>query len=259
MAQKPIEGSAPRRKSREPILPAVNPAAPEPLSPDEGLPFPVVAVGASAGGIEAFQHFLAALPADTGMAFVLMLHLDPKHESALAEILSRATSMAVREIQNDMAVEANHVYVMPPGKNLVFSHGRLQLSPRTEIRGLHHPIDHFMRSLAEEQAHKAIGVVLSGTGSDGTLGVQEIKAAGGIAFAQDGTAQQTMMPTNAVASGAVDIVLPPAGIAQELARIGHHPFVRPAGERPARELRPDAPALERGLELPRGETRMGLR
>src|SRR5258706_5540827 len=120
MAQKPIEGSAPRPKSGEPILPAVNPAAPDPLSPDEGLPFSIVAVGASAGGIEAFQNFLAALPADTGMAFVLMLHLDPKHQSALAEILARATSMTVREIQNDMPVEANHVYVMPPGKNMLY-------------------------------------------------------------------------------------------------------------------------------------------
>ena len=256
MAQKPSDGTAPRRKSREPVLPSVNPAAPDPLSPEDSLPFSIVAVGASAGGIEAFQNFLAALPTDTGMAFVLILHLDPNHQSALAEILSRATSMTVREIQNDMPVEANHVYVMPPGKNMVFSHGRLHLSPRTEIRGLHHPIDHFMRSIAEEQGHKAIGVVLSGTGSDGTLGVQEIKAAGGIAFAQDGTAQQTLMPTNAVASGAIDLVLPPEGIAQELARIGRHPFVRPQGRQPPRELPADQPDIERVLKLLKQETGM---
>src|SRR5258706_619339 len=256
MAQNPTRGTASRRKAGDPVWPAVNRAVPDPASPEASLPFPVVAVGASAGGIEAFQHFLAALAADTGMAFVLLLHLDPKHQSALAEILSRATSMPVREIENDVPVEANHVYVMPPGKNLVYSHGRLQLSPRTEVRGLHHPIDHFMRSLAEEQADKAIGVVLSGTGSDGTLGVQEIKAAGGIAFAQDGTAQQTMMPTNAIASGAIDIVLPAAGIAQELARIGRHPFVRPPTELLPREHRHDGPAIERVLELLRNETGM---
>ena len=185
---------------------------------------PVVGVGASAGGLEAFTHLLQALPVDTGMAFVLVQHLAPTHPSALAEILSRATTMPVAEVTDELHVEPNRVYVMPPGRDLLISECALHLVVR-ESQGQHRPIDGFLRSLAQDQRHRAIGVILSGTGSDGTLGLEEIKAAGGITFAQDDTALQQGMPKSAIASGCVDFVLPPDGIAKELSHIGRHPYL----------------------------------
>ncbi len=163
----------------------------------------------------------------------------------LVDILSRATVMPIDEAGNHMRVEANHVYVIPPGVTMSMAEGVLQLSPRTEPRGHHRPIDHFLRSLAEAQGHRSIGVILSGTATDGTLGLEAIKAEGGITFAQDDTAQHKSMPHSAVAAGCVDFVLPPSQIAQEIARISQHPFVAPGGE----ERLPDGPALERILEL----------
>ena len=194
-----------------------------------GASFSVVGVGASAGGLEAFTQLLRALPADTGMAFVLVQHLAPSHPSALAEILSRATTMSVLEVHDDPTVEPNHVYVIPPDRSIIIVGGRLQLLPR-EGRGAHHPIDQFFRALATEQRHRAIGVVLSGTATDGTIGLEEIKAEGGITFAQDVTAQHEGMPHSAIASGCVDFVLPPDGIAQEIVRIAHHPYVETESE-----------------------------
>jgi two-component system CheB/CheR fusion protein len=191
--------------------------------PDETPRFPIVGVGASAGGLEAFTRLLKALPADTGMAFVLVQHLAPSHASALAEILARATSMPVSEVEDDSTVEPNRVYVIPPGQNMVISRGTLQIMPR-EAHGQQRPIDKFFRALAEDQGHRAIGVVLSGTASDGTLGLQAIKGDGGITFAQDDTAQHVGMPQSAIASGCVDFVLSPEGIANEITRIGRHPY-----------------------------------
>ena len=203
--------------------------------PASGSPFPVVGVGASAGGLEAFTQLLKALPADTGMAFVLVQHLAPSHASALAEILSRATQMPVTEVRDEPIVEPNHVYVIPPDRSMIIVHGALQLLPR-EGRGAPHPIDQFFHSLAMEQRHRAIGVVLSGTATDGTLGLGEIKAEGGITFAQDDTAQHQGMPHSAIVSGCVDFVLAPAEIAREIARIGQHPYAeaeaRDTDERP---------------------------
>jgi two-component system, chemotaxis family, CheB/CheR fusion protein len=209
-------------------------------------PFPVVGVGASAGGLEALTQMLRALPADTGMAFVVVQHLAPTRASMLAEILSRAASMPVSEVQDEPAVEPDRVYVIPPGKSMVISRGVLKLLPREEARGQHRPIDYFFRSLAEDHGPKAIGVVLSGTATDGTLGLEEIKAEGGITFAQDDTAQHNSMPRSAVAAGCVDFVLPPDEIAREIARIARHPYVAPAAEagESARE-----PALGRILQV----------
>ena len=186
---------------------------------------PVVGVGASAGGLEAFTHLLQALPVDTGMAFVLVQHLAPTHPSALAEILSRATTMPVTDVEEDLLVEPNR-YVIPPGRELLISECRLHLVVRGP-QGQHRPIDGFLRSLAQDQRHRAIGVILSGTGSDGTLGLEEIKAAGGITFAQDDTALQQGMPKSAIASGCVDFVLPPERIAKELSHFGRHPYLAP--------------------------------
>ena len=187
----------------------------------------VVAIGASAGGLEAFTGLLRALPADTGMAFVLIQHLDPKRGSALPQILSQVTAMPVREVTDGLALEPDHVYIIPPDKDIVVSDGVLGLMARSETHGLHMPIDRFFSSLAEDQKDRAIGVILSGTASDGTAGLKAIRAEGGITFAQDeASAKFSGMPHNAAASGAADFVLPPAGIAGELARIAKHPFPR---------------------------------
>jgi two-component system CheB/CheR fusion protein len=188
--------------------------------------FPVVGIGASAGGLEAFTQLLRALPDETGAGFVLIQHLDPTHHSILTELLSKATGMPVSEAKEDMEVEPNHVYVIPPNQNMAISDGTLKLTPRTETRGQSMPIDHFLRSLAEDQGSTSIGVILSGTGSDGTLGLAAIKAEGGITFAQEEkSAKYDGMPRSAIAAGCVDSVLPPEGIATELARIGSHPYV----------------------------------
>lgn len=208
-------------RKKEPSKPA--PAAPTPGSTAADS-VPIVAIGASAGGLEAFTQFLKALPADTGMAFVLVQHLAPAHPSSLAEILSRATRMPVMEVQDGQPVQQNHVYVIPPATQLAVSRGHLVLGPR-ETAGQQRVIDHFFRSLAGDQGHRAIGIVLSGTATDGTLGLEEIKAAGGITFAQDETAQHDSMPRSAVAAGCVDFVLPPQQIAAEIARIGRHPYL----------------------------------
>ncbi|MBP1696641.1 MAG: ATPase [Deltaproteobacteria bacterium] len=199
--------------------------------PEKGLPkaksLTIVGIGASAGGLEAFTQFLRNLPANTGMAFVLVQHLDPKHESMLTELLSRRTKMPVNEAKDGMAVEPDHVYVIPPNRDMTISQGVLDLGFRTEVRGHHMPIDHFFHSLAVDQKNRAIGVILSGTASDGALGLRAIKAEGGITFAQDEkSAKYGGMPHSAVEAGAVDLVLPPEGIAKELVRISRHPYPR---------------------------------
>ena len=209
-----------------PVLPSSSENLDERDETDEAVLFPIVGVGASAGGLEAFTQLLKALPADTGMAFVLVQHLAPTHASALAEILARATQMPVNEVHDESIIEPNHVYVIPPDRGMVTIQGTLQLLPR-EGYGIHRPVDQFFRSLAEDRRHQAIGVVLSGTATDGTLGLEAIKAEGGITFAQDATAQHEGMPHSAIASGCVDFVLSPSEIAKEIVRIGRHPYAVP--------------------------------
>ena len=133
--------------------------------------FPIVGIGASAGGLEAFERFFTAMPADSGMAFVLVQHLDPTHQSLTAQLLARRTAMPVIEVEDRMPVEANHVYIIPPNKSLTISGSMLRLSEPVLQRGMRMPIDHFLRSLAEARHEKAIGIILSVTGTDGTLGV----------------------------------------------------------------------------------------
>src|SRR5215510_6687255 len=197
---------------RKPKTPLIQPVPPQ--------TFPVVGIGASAGGLEAFRQLLDHLPNDTGMAFVFVQHLDPARESILAELLSRATDMPVKEVKHGMRVEPNCVYVIPPNTNMSIANGALRLAPREETRGQHRSIDYFMRSLAEEKRNCAIGAILSGTASDGTLGLEAINAEGGITFAQDEeTAKYDGMPHSAISAGCVDFVLPPERIAEELARL----------------------------------------
>jgi two-component system CheB/CheR fusion protein len=193
--------------------------------------FPIVGIGASAGGLEAFRQLLGALPIDTGMAFVLVQHLDPHHGSILAELLSEATPLEVSEVKGDVRVEPNRVYVIPPSKGLILVDGVLKLVPRSPAGSAHMPIDSFLRTLADVQRSQAIGVILSGMGSDGTLGLQAIKGEGGIVFAQDPvSARNDDMPRSAIATGSVDFVLSPADIARELTRLGRHPYLT-LGER----------------------------
>src|SRR5499425_1771513 len=188
--------------------------------------FLIAAIGASAGGIEAFTELMRALPANTGMSFVLIQHLDPTHHSILTELLAKETAMRVREVSDGMPLQPNNVYVIPPNATMSVSGRALQIAPREETRGLHMSIDRFMRSLANEEGNRAIGVILSGSGSDGTLGMAEIQAQGGVTFAQDNaSAKYDSMPRSAIASGCVDYVLPPKAISRELARIAHHPYV----------------------------------
>jgi two-component system CheB/CheR fusion protein len=190
---------------------------------------PVAGIGASAGGLEVFKLLLANLPTDTGLAIVFIQHLDPTHHSMLAEILARATTMSVSEAADGMPVEANHVYVIPANIDLTIAHSALKLAPRTQAAGLHMPIDRFLRSLADECGSRSIAVILSGTGSDGSAGVEAVKAAGGVTFAQDqATAKFATMPQAAASTGCVDFVLPPERIAAELVRIGRHPYIADA-------------------------------
>jgi two-component system, chemotaxis family, CheB/CheR fusion protein len=216
-------------------------AAVEPrAAPQPHAPFPIVGIGASAGGLEAFRQLLGALPADSGMAYVLVHHLDPRHESILADLLSQSTKMPVSEVKGDIRVERDRVYVIPPSQDIGIADGMLKLVPRAQAGRLHMPIDYFLRTLAQAQGSRGIGVVLSGTATDGTLGLQAIKAEGGIAFAQDpASAQFDGMPRSAIAAGCVDFVLSPDGIAQELARLGRHPYM--AADKP-RALSASAPA-----------------
>jgi two-component system CheB/CheR fusion protein len=188
--------------------------------------FPIVGIGASAGGLEAFSELLHHLPEKTGMAFVLVQHLDPKHESALPEILGRTTKLPVTEVIDGVLVQPDHVYVIPANTSMVILNDSLQLSARVTVRGQHLPIDNFFRSLAERIGPRAVGVVLSGTASDGTEGCRAIKAAGGLTFAQDEqSAKYDSMPRSAVHAGCIDFILTPKEIARELSGIGRHPYV----------------------------------
>lgn len=204
-----------------------------PIASPKGHPFPVVGIGASAGGLEAFSKLLPHLPVNTGMAFVLVQHLDPTHESALVDLLSRKTRMPVREVTNNLPVAVNHVYVIPQNASMTLQGTRLKLAPRKKHGGVSRCIDFFLESLAQQKRDLAIGVILSGTASDGTLGLEAIKAEGGITLAQDGSAKYDSMPRSAIAAGCVDFVLSPEQIANELARIAKHPSVRGAGALPA--------------------------
>ncbi|MDD5773892.1 MAG: PAS domain S-box protein [bacterium] len=191
--------------------------------------FPVVGIGGSAGGLRAFKELLKNLPDKTGMAFVFIMHLLPEHKSALPELLSEVTKMPVSRVKNGMRVKANHVFVIPPDMNISISDGKLLLKNMTKTDLPHMPLDYFFHSLAKEIGMKAIGVILSGTGSDGTLGAEAIKTEGGITFSQDDkTAEYDGMPNSAIASGCVDFVFSPKKIAEELARIVKHPVISPA-------------------------------
>jgi two-component system CheB/CheR fusion protein len=186
---------------------------------------PVVGIGASAGGLVAFEAFFSHLPADMdpAMAFVLVQHLAPEHPSILAELIQRFTPLQVRDAENGMVVERNGVYVIPPNTDLALVQGRLYVTPPAESRRPRLPIDHFFRSLAQEMQEEAIAIVLSGAGSDGALGVREVKEAGGLVIAQTPeSAEYASMPQSAIATGLVDYILPPAEMPAQLLAYARH-------------------------------------
>jgi two-component system, chemotaxis family, CheB/CheR fusion protein len=186
--------------------------------------FPIVAIGASAGGFEAFVNLLRTLPKDPGVALIFIPHLDPTHESAMVDLLARATEMRVEQASEGTTVTANRLFVLPPNFDMTISDGVLHLVKREAARGQHMPIDTFFRSLADDQMGNAIGIILSGTANDGTLGLGAIKNQGGITFAQSPeSAKYDGMPTSAIASGAVDFILPVDQISRELVRIQKKP------------------------------------
>jgi two-component system, chemotaxis family, CheB/CheR fusion protein len=213
---------------------------PKELAPD----FPVVGIGASAGGLETFTQLLAHLPTDTGMAFILVQHLDPSHPSLLAEILSRVTKMPVSDVEGLVKIIPNHIYVMPANRDLILLDGVLRVEVRKETYGMPTSIDSFFQSLAKDAKNRAIGIILSGTGADGAHGITEIKAEGGITIAQEvSTAKFSDMPRNAIATECVDFILSPEGIAKELTRIAKHPYL--CDGRPVRkELFPSEKSAE---------------
>ena len=208
---------------------------------------PVIGFGASAGGLEAMTEVLHHLPPDLGAAIVFIQHLDPKHSSMLTELLARTIRMPVQQVTDGMRIDRGRIYVIAPNTCIGIHNGRLVSQPRNP--GVPHmPIDFFFRSLAGEQGSKAIGVVLSGTASDGTMGLKAIKEAGGITFAQEPeTAKYDGMPRSAIVAGYVDSVLPPAGIADELVRLSQHPYMD--RRRPSDELPEDEKAFEEILGM----------
>lgn len=183
----------------------------------------VVGIGSSAGGLEALTQFFTAMPEDSGLAFVLVSHLDPTHSSMLPELIQNKTKMPVHQISDNMQVAANQIYVIPPDKELAILQGSLQLLDRKKTDSLHRPIDTFFRSLAQDQGNKAIGIILSGTGTDGTLGIKAIKANGGLIIVQDkDSAKFDGMPVNAAATGLADHILPPEKMPEQLRHFLQH-------------------------------------
>ncbi|HEX2188244.1 MAG TPA: chemotaxis protein CheB [Longimicrobiaceae bacterium] len=201
-------------------------------------PLTVVGIGASSGGLKALQHFFESVPADSGMAYVVIMHLDPERESRIAEILQDRTAVPVTQVTRPTAVEADHVYVIPPGHDLAMLGNTIGVLERGE-GPRHAPVDLLFRTLADAYGTDAVGVVLSGTGTDGTPGIRFIKEAGGITVAQrPDEAEYDGMPASAIATGQVDLVLPSAGIPAELLRLRRMPSPFPAGRPP-----PDTEAL----------------
>jgi two-component system CheB/CheR fusion protein len=183
-------------------------------------PFPVVGIGASAGGLKAIRRFFDHVPAESGMAFVVIVHLDPDHKSQMGELIQSHTSMRVTQPEKSVRLEPNHVYVIPPDKNLSLNDGHIRLTPRRKTAGLRAPIDLFFETLAKTRGRHAVAVVLSGTGRDGTHGIRTVREEGGVTMAQSPQeAEHPEMPQSAISTGQVDFILPVAELAAEAVRI----------------------------------------
>jgi two-component system, chemotaxis family, CheB/CheR fusion protein len=224
--------TGPRPASTEAARPPPS-AAPLPHGDDVagGSAFPVVGLGASAGGLEAFQKFFDVMPPDSGMAFVLIQHLDPTHASMMRELLSVHTRMRVVEVTDGMQPEPNHVYLIPPGAYLALQGGVLRLSKPRERHGARLPFDFFLRSLANECGAHALCAILSGTGADGSLGLKSVNEQGGLVIVQDPKeAAHDGMPRSALATGCADLVLAVASIPEALIRFSQQAYVKDNGK-----------------------------
>jgi two-component system CheB/CheR fusion protein len=187
------------------------------------MPFTIVGIGASAGGLESFSELIARIPAGTGMAYVFVQHLDPRHGSLLVEILSKRAGFPVEEAREGVKILSDRLYVIAPNTTLTIGGDVLHLRSRDPAERPHRPVDVLFHSLAQQRGSNAIGIILSGSGSDGAKGIQAIKQAGGITFAQDESSALFFgMPSCAIKIGCVDFILDPKEIAQELIRISRH-------------------------------------
>ena len=199
----------------------------------EDKTFPIVGMGASAGGLEAFELFFRHMPSDSGIAFVLVPHLDPTHASLMTDLLKRFTKMEVLEAKDGMPVEPDHVFITPPNKDMGIYHGALQLTEPGAPRGLRMPIDFFFRSLAEDHGEKTICILLSGTGTDGTMGLRAVHGVGGISMVQEpSSAKYEGMPGSAVKAGLADYVLPVEKMPEQLTAYVKHFYPKRMGEIP---------------------------
>jgi two-component system CheB/CheR fusion protein len=199
--------------------------------------FPVVGIGASAGGLEAFRKLLAALPAETGIAFVLIPHLDPTHESMMVDLLGRDTKMKVVQAADGMPLERNCVYVIAPHAYLSVRDGMLRLTQPQAPHGARLPFDFFLNSLADAFDERAVCVILSGTGADGSVGLKAINEKGGLVIAQDPEeAAFDGMPLSAISTGAVNLVLPVGEIPQAIIRYARHPYATDGSGGPRRRM-----------------------
>jgi len=215
--------------------------------------FPIVGIGASAGGLEALEQFLRHVPQDSGMAFVIVQHLDPTHKGIMHELLRRATTMEVFQVKDRMRIRPNCVYVIPPNKDMSILHGVLHLFEPTTPRGLRLPIDFFLRSLASDRQEGSIGVILSGMGSDGTMGFRAIKEKGGLTLAQDPvSAKFDSMPKSAIGAGLADIVAPAEDLPGKIADYLKHALVIARTDIALEEK--DQSALDKVLILLRSKT-----
>jgi len=245
--------SAAKKKLKSPDMQLKNTNQIDTEEQKKTLGFPIVGIGASAGGLEALELFLKNVPKDSGMAFVIVQHLDPTQKGILVELLQRATTMRVAQVKDQMRVEANCIYVIPPNKNLSILHGVLHLLDYIAPRGLRLPIDFFFRALAEDQQENSIGVILSGMGSDGTLGLRAIKEKAGVVFVQEPTsAKFDGMPRSSIDAGLADVIAPVEELPDKIIAYIHHvPLI-------TRTKRPDEytsqSALEKVVILLRGQT-----
>ena len=256
-----VKQEIPSPEMERPVTPNEAPVETEPAEGADSsicpeASFPIVGLGASAGGLAAIEAFFAAMPTDKeiGMAFVVVQHLDPNHKSILMDLVKRYTKMQVYKVEDGMEVQPNCTYVIPPNRDMAFINGKLHLLEPSAPRGLRLPIDYFFRSLAQDQHERAICIVLSGTGTDGTLGLKAIKGEGGMAMVQaPESAAYDGMPRSAIATGLVDFVLPPDGMPKQLIVYVQHAF----GYRPKPMILPtpnDDDILQKVFILLRAQT-----
>ena len=205
------------KQSRPPLRSPQTPVRAASGSHPASRSFPIVGLGASAGGLEALEQFLAQVPARSGLAFVVVQHLDPTHKGIMPELLQRVTPMKVAQARDRTTVRPDCVYVIPPNKDLSILHGVLHLLAPSPPRGLRLPIDFFFRALADDQRERSVGIILSGMGSDGTLGLRAIKEHAGVVLVQDpASAKFAAMPRSAIDAGLADLVAPAAELPAKL-------------------------------------------